>query len=162
MHAGDDLADRVGLRDQPCGLGLELGGALFKADDIAQRLGQHENPLSVVHGRVLLAFVFDIHESTNLVGRTFVGARRSESTSSPLLLADRVPSEPVHSLDDLPMRRSAGHREGVETMANSKKVTSPRAAKAASRVLRDGRTSKTSKTAAGSALAQTPRRRKKR
>jgi hypothetical protein len=46
--------------------------------------------------------------------------------------------------------------------ANSKKVTSPRAAKAASKVLRDGRTSKTSKTAAGSALSQTPSRRKKR
>lgn len=40
-------------------------------------------------------------------------------------------------------------------MAKSK-VTSPKAAKAASKVLRDGRTSKASKTAAGSALAQTP------
>lgn len=36
----------------------------------------------------------------------------------------------------------------------SKKVTSPRAAKAASKVLRDGRTSAASKTAAGSALSQ--------
>ncbi len=34
------------------------------------------------------------------------------------------------------------------------KVTSPRAASAASKVLRDGRTSKASKTAAGSALSQ--------
>ncbi len=42
------------------------------------------------------------------------------------------------------------------TMAKGK-VTSPKAAKAASKVLRDGRTSKASKTAAGSALAQTPR-----
>jgi len=42
----------------------------------------------------------------------------------------------------------------------AKKVTSPRAAKAASRVLRDGRTSKASKTAAGSALSQ--REKKKR
>lgn len=41
---------------------------------------------------------------------------------------------------------------------NSSKVTSPRAAKAASKTLRDGRTSKASKTAAGSALAQTPKR----
>jgi hypothetical protein len=32
--------------------------------------------------------------------------------------------------------------------------TSPRAARAASRVLRDGRTSRSSKTAAGSALSQ--------
>ena len=35
-----------------------------------------------------------------------------------------------------------------------KKVTSSGAAKAASKVLRDGRTGKSSKTAAGSALAQ--------
>ena len=38
-------------------------------------------------------------------------------------------------------------------MAGSRK-TSPKAGKAASRVLRDGRTSKDSKTAAGSALSQ--------
>ena len=36
------------------------------------------------------------------------------------------------------------------------KVTRPKAAKAASKVLRDGRTSKTSKTAAGGALSQAP------
>lgn len=36
------------------------------------------------------------------------------------------------------------------------KVTSAKAARAASRVLRDGRTSKASKTAAGSALSQRP------
>lgn len=42
----------------------------------------------------------------------------------------------------------------------AKKVTSPRAAKAASKVLRDGRTSKASKSAAGSALSQ--REKKKR
>lgn len=47
------------------------------------------------------------------------------------------------------------------TMANSKKVTGPKAAKAASKVLRDGRTSKASKAAAGSALSQTPSRRGK-
>ena len=40
-------------------------------------------------------------------------------------------------------------------MAKSK-VTSSKAAKAASKVLRDGRTGKASKTAAGSALAQKP------
>lgn len=45
-------------------------------------------------------------------------------------------------------------------MANTKQ-TSPRAASAASKVLRDGRTGKASKTAAGSALAQTPSRKKK-
>lgn len=39
-------------------------------------------------------------------------------------------------------------------MANSKKTTSPKAAKAASKVLKDGRTGKDSKTAAGSALSQ--------
>ncbi len=39
---------------------------------------------------------------------------------------------------------------------SSGKVTSARAAKAASKVLRDGRTSKASKAAAGSALAQRP------
>lgn len=36
----------------------------------------------------------------------------------------------------------------------AKKVTSPKAASAACKVLRDGRTSKASKTAAGSALSQ--------
>jgi hypothetical protein len=36
----------------------------------------------------------------------------------------------------------------------AKKVTSKKAASAASKVLRDGRTSKTSKKAAGSALSQ--------
>ena len=36
----------------------------------------------------------------------------------------------------------------------AKKVTSKKAASAASRVLRDGRTGKASKTAAGSALSQ--------
>ena len=41
----------------------------------------------------------------------------------------------------------------------AKKVTSPRAAKAASSVLRDGRTSKNSKIAAGSALSQREKRR---
>ncbi len=42
-------------------------------------------------------------------------------------------------------------------MAKSK-VTSKSAAAAASKVLRDGRTSKASKTAAGSALAQRPKK----
>lgn len=47
-------------------------------------------------------------------------------------------------------------------MARSKsKVTSKKAAKAASKVLSDGRTSKGSKTAAGSALSQRPGGRKK-
>lgn len=43
----------------------------------------------------------------------------------------------------------------------AKKVTSKRAAKAASKVLRDGRTSKASKTAAGSALSQRERKARK-
>lgn len=45
----------------------------------------------------------------------------------------------------------------------AKKVTGKKAASAASKVLRDGRTSRSSKTAAGSALSQRekPRRRKK-
>lgn len=47
------------------------------------------------------------------------------------------------------------------TMPANKKQTSPRAASAASQVLRDGRTGKASKTAAGSALAQTPSKKKK-
>lgn len=45
-------------------------------------------------------------------------------------------------------------------MKNSKQ-TSSRAAKAASKVLRDGRTSKASKTAAGSALSQRASRKTK-
>ena len=44
---------------------------------------------------------------------------------------------------------------------NARKVTSPRAAKAASKVLRDGRTSKASKSAAGSALSQKPKSKKR-
>jgi len=43
----------------------------------------------------------------------------------------------------------------------AKKVTSPRAARSASKVLRDGRTGKHSKTAAGSALSQREKRRRK-
>ena len=45
--------------------------------------------------------------------------------------------------------------------SNSGKVTSARAASAASKVLRDGRTGAASKTAAGSALAQRSSRGKK-
>lgn len=41
------------------------------------------------------------------------------------------------------------------------KVTSPKAAKAASKVLNDDRTGKNSKTAAGSALSQKPKAEKK-
>lgn len=40
------------------------------------------------------------------------------------------------------------------------KVTSSKAATAASKVLKDGRTSKASKTAAGSALSQKPAKKK--
>jgi len=46
--------------------------------------------------------------------------------------------------------------------SNAKKTTGTGAAKAASRVLRDGRTSKASKTAAGSALSQRVSKSKKR
>ena len=42
------------------------------------------------------------------------------------------------------------------------KVTSKKAASAASKVMRDGRTSKASKSAAGSALAQRPGKGKRR
>jgi len=45
-------------------------------------------------------------------------------------------------------------------MGNEKKVTSKTAASAASKVLRDRRTSTASKTAAGSALSQRPGKRK--
>ena len=45
-------------------------------------------------------------------------------------------------------------------MAKNTKQTSKKAASAASKVLRDGRTGKASKTAAGSALSQAPRRKK--
>jgi len=40
--------------------------------------------------------------------------------------------------------------------SNTQKVTSPKAAKAASKVLRSGSTGKASKSAAGSALSQKP------
>ena len=46
-------------------------------------------------------------------------------------------------------------------MAKNSNQTSPKAATASSKVLRDGRTGKDSKTAAGSALSQTPSHKKK-
>lgn len=46
-------------------------------------------------------------------------------------------------------------------MNKNSKQTSKRAASAASKVLRDGRTSKASKIAAGSALSQTPSKKTK-
>lgn len=46
-------------------------------------------------------------------------------------------------------------------MPKNSKQTSPGAASAASKVLRDGRTGAASKTAAGSALSQTPSKKKK-
>ena len=46
-------------------------------------------------------------------------------------------------------------------MVVNKKQTSKKAASAASKVLRDKRTGKNSKTAAGSALSQTPSKKKK-
>ena len=49
-------------------------------------------------------------------------------------------------------RRTGSAQKEVTTMAGRR--TSPRAAKAASKVLRDGRTSSASKTAAASALSQ--------
>ena len=49
---------------------------------------------------------------------------------------------------------------GGDRMAKNTKQTSRKAASAASRVLRDGRTGKASKSVAGSALSQTPSRRK--
>ena len=52
-------------------------------------------------------------------------------------------------------------RKEVLTIPRNTKQTSARAASAASKVLRDGRTSKASKTAAGSALSQTPSKKKK-
>jgi hypothetical protein len=52
------------------------------------------------------------------------------------------------------------HTNTKEPTVANRKETSPKAAKAASKVLRDGRTSKASKTAAGSALAQASKRKK--
>lgn len=46
-------------------------------------------------------------------------------------------------------------------MPKNTKQTSTKAASAASKVLRDGRTGKASKTAAGSALSQTPSKKRK-
>lgn len=57
------------------------------------------------------------------------------------------------------MSRVTGNDKG-DDVAKARK-TSAKAAKAASKVLRDGRTSKASKTAAGSALSQRAPKRKK-
>ena len=51
--------------------------------------------------------------------------------------------------------------KGESSMPKNSKQTSKRAASAASKVLRDGRTSKASKTAAGSALSQRPSKKTK-
>lgn len=66
-------------------------------------------------------------------------------------------------------RPSAGHNDppqrtnpkGTKTMTAKQRTTSAKAAKAASKVLRDGRTSSASKTAAGSALSQRAPKRSK-
>jgi hypothetical protein len=50
---------------------------------------------------------------------------------------------------------------GVHAMTGGKKTTSPKAAKSASKVLKDGRTGTHSKTAAGSALSQREKPKKK-
>lgn len=49
----------------------------------------------------------------------------------------------------------------MKRKSNAKKVTSARAARAASKVLRDKRTGRKSKTAAGSALSQKPGKKRK-
>lgn len=52
------------------------------------------------------------------------------------------------------------NNERDDTMTTNNKQTSPKAASAASKVLHDGRTGSASKTAAGSALSQTPSKKK--
>lgn len=56
--------------------------------------------------------------------------------------------------------KKAHNTSGGKRMANNEK-TGAKAGKAASKVLKDGRTGKNSKTAAGSALTQRPDKKKK-
>jgi hypothetical protein len=60
---------------------------------------------------------------------------------------------------ELPFRQSKRTSRSNQ-MANNREVTSKRAASAASKVLRNPRSSKAAKTAAASALTQRPNRRK--
>lgn len=80
----------------------------------------------------------------------------------------RIPEQPYRcsNRSNKPLRRVGlpasciNRLRRISTMAVNRKQTSPRAAKAASAVLRDGRTGKASKTAAASALAQAGKRKK--
>jgi D-serine deaminase-like pyridoxal phosphate-dependent protein len=71
------------------------------------------------------------------------------------LAARTSPATAAEALRRAALVTHPGHRpeNGVPPMATNRR-TSPKAASAASKVLRDGRTSKASKTAAGSALSQ--------
>lgn len=73
-------------------------------------------------------------------------------------MSDRQASSVVDSTQRF--RLNFYGREAVNEVARGK-VTSARAARAASKVLRSGSTGKTSKTAAGSALSQRPPRKSK-
>lgn len=81
--------------------------------------------------------------------------RSSLGSTSVRRLASRTPQHVArtarHGLTPT-QHRAIGSENGA-TMATNRK-TSPKAATAASKVLRDGRTSKASKTAAASALSQ--------
>jgi hypothetical protein len=77
------------------------------------------------------------------------GDPEDRQNGTPRVGSDRSPGTTVPAN---PSKNRAGKE--VNNMAH-KKTTGKKAAKAASKTLRDGRTSKTSKSAAGSALSQT-------
>lgn len=87
---------------------------------------------------------------------------RTPATVTEYVLRAVTTSPTKASRDDLPARSLTSPQQGDTSSATSRKEpsmsasrrTSASAAKAASRVLRDGRTSRSSKTAAGSALSQ--------
>lgn len=88
---------------------------------------------------------------------TFHHALRHSSLGSATVrrLANRTTPESAHRAlhpDPATSNRAAGTTKGTTMPTN--RTTSPKAATAASKTLRDGRTSKTSKTAAASALSQ--------
>lgn len=89
-------------------------------------------------------------------------AMLKRATDDGRLVTSKTASRAYYSIKkqtavELGLPSGAAAQRSIEMASSRKgKVTSPRAASAASQVLRDRRTSKTSKTAAGSALAQKP------
>lgn len=132
----------------------QLAAARLSARDIGRLTGVSHQRVSQVVG-----------EGGRRARATEAAEVRRESPQPRRLVAqERGRLEAQASSGSISMRseRKANSSSERRTLvATNKKQTSAKAAKSASKVLRDGRTSKSSKAAAGSALSQTPKRRGK-